>query len=149
MYITPERMILLDTEPMYCLSNLENALRNERILDGVPVDLWLDHQALSMATFLVSVCNIVLVMVEDGAGPSSRIMKLLQRVEVFMKALSQTSQSNANISGAAQVAGPNSPAQPGMGQDGYQREGLGDWCADISKYTLEQATDPRNTRMCR
>ncbi|KAF9966139.1 smg-9, nonsense mediated mRNA decay factor [Mortierella alpina] len=131
MYITPERMILLDTEPIYCLSNLENALRNERILDGVPVDIWLDHQALSMATFLVSVCNIVLVMVEDGAGPSTRIMKLLQRVDVFMKALSQSSQSNANISGAAPLASPNSTAQPSMGQDGYQREGLGDWCADI------------------
>ncbi|KAF9952363.1 smg-9, nonsense mediated mRNA decay factor [Mortierella alpina] len=131
MYITPERMILLDTEPIYCLSNLENALRNERILDGVPVDIWLDHQALSMATFLVSVCNIVLVMVEDGAGPSSRIMKLLQRVEVFMKALSQTSQSNANVNGTPQVASPNSAAQPGMGQDGFQRDGLGDWCADI------------------
>ncbi|KAF9932385.1 smg-9, nonsense mediated mRNA decay factor [Mortierella alpina] len=133
MYITPERMILLDTEPIYCLSNLENALRNERILDGVPVDIWLDHQALSMATFLVSVCNIVLVMVEDGAGPSSRIMKLLQRVEVFMKALSQSSQSNVNINGngAAPVASPNSASQPGMGQDGFQREGLGDWCADI------------------
>ncbi|KAG0213409.1 smg-9, nonsense mediated mRNA decay factor [Mortierella sp. GBA30] len=132
MYITPERMILLDTEPIYCLSNLENALRNERILDGVPIDIWLDYQALSMATFLVSVCNIVLVMTEDGAGASSRTLKLLQRVELFMKALSQTlSPPSNNATGATQIASPGSAGHAGMGQEGFQRDGLGDWCADI------------------
>ncbi|KAG0369179.1 smg-9, nonsense mediated mRNA decay factor [Gamsiella multidivaricata] len=131
MYITPERMILLDTEPIFSLSNLENALRNERIPDGIPVDLWLDHQALVMATFLVSVCNVVLIMTENRSGESSQVLKLFQRVEVFMKALSAAS-SSSNLSIAAQGASVGGAGQPpSMGQEGPQREGLGDWCADI------------------
>ncbi|KAG0002182.1 smg-9, nonsense mediated mRNA decay factor [Entomortierella chlamydospora] len=134
MHITPERMILLDTEPIFCLSNLENALRNERITDGVPLDVWLDHQALTMATFLISVCNVVLVMTGERESGSDRIFKLLQRVEVFMKALSASSSnsSNAPIQGAGTSA--SSTGQSGLGQDGVQREGLGDWCADIGIY---------------
>ncbi|KAG0259751.1 smg-9, nonsense mediated mRNA decay factor [Mortierella polycephala] len=127
MYVTPERMILLDTEPIFCLSNLENALRNERIADGVPVDIWLDHQAMAMATFLMSVCNVVMVMVEDGAGASSRVFKLLQRVEVFMKALSQSS----TLNNTAHAVNSGVGGQPSIAQDGFQRDGLGDWCADI------------------
>ncbi|KAF8936919.1 smg-9, nonsense mediated mRNA decay factor [Dissophora ornata] len=130
MYITPERMILLDTEPIFCLSNLENALRNERITDGVPVDIWLDQQALIMATFLVSVCNVVLVMTEERPVGSSKVFKLLQRVEVFMKALSSASLTlPGNI--ATQGANTGGMGQPSVGQDGFPREGLGDWCADI------------------
>ncbi|KAI1319124.1 smg-9, nonsense mediated mRNA decay factor, partial [Mortierella claussenii] len=140
MYITPERMILLDTEPIFCLSNLENALRNERVSDGVPLDLWLDHQALTMATFLVSVCNVVLVMTDErSSGGSSRILKLLQRVEVFMRALSASSSSTASNQNSstgmnAGMAGQHLQQQQQLamvGQDGSPREGLGDWCADI------------------
>jgi len=129
MYITPERMILLDTEPIYCLSNLENANRLERIPDGIPMDVWPDHQALVMATFLFSVCNVVLVMTEDRPEGNSKILKLLQRVEVFMKALSALSGNPvANPSGATTGAG-----QPPTGQETFQRDGLGEWCADIGK----------------
>lgn len=131
MYITPERMVLLDTEPIYCLSNLENAHRNERIADGVPVDMWLDHQALVMATFLFSVCNVVLVMTDNRPDGNSKTLKLLQRVEVFMKALSAmpgTLSANPGVQGAGAGSG-----QPSIGQDGFQREGLGEWCADIGK----------------
>ncbi|KAF9209223.1 smg-9, nonsense mediated mRNA decay factor [Haplosporangium sp. Z 27] len=130
MYITPERMILLDTEPIFCLSNLENAIRNERISDGIPLDIWLDHQALILATFLISVCNVVLVMTGERENESNRIFKLLQRVELLMKALSASS-SNAGPNTPAQGASTNMASQPGLGQDGIQREGLGDWCADI------------------
>ncbi|KAG0213188.1 smg-9, nonsense mediated mRNA decay factor [Mortierella sp. NVP41] len=127
MYITPERMILLDTEPVFCLSNLENALRNERVADGIPIDIWLDQQALVLATFLISVCNVVLVMGRDDEPASSKSFRLLQRVEVFMKALSAS--SSANPGGPpGQVSGSG---MPGQAPDGFQRDGLGDWCADI------------------
>ncbi|KAG9066905.1 smg-9, nonsense mediated mRNA decay factor [Linnemannia hyalina] len=123
MYITPERMILLDTEPIFCLSNLENALRNERVADGIPIDIWLDQQALVLATFLISVCNVVLVLGKDDEPSSSRSFRLLQRVEVFMKALSAS--SSATQGGV--------PGQ-GTGMSGQTPDGsngLGDWCADI------------------
>lgn len=124
MYITPERMILLDTEPIFCLSNLENALRNERVADGIPIDIWLDQQALVLATFLISVCNVVLVLGKDDEPSSSKSFRLLQRVEVFMKALSATS--------AAQGGAPGQgTGMSGQTPDG--RDGLGDWCADIGK----------------
>ncbi|KAG0278457.1 smg-9, nonsense mediated mRNA decay factor [Linnemannia exigua] len=125
MYITPERMILLDTEPIFSLSNLENALRNERVADGIPIDIWLDQQALILATFLISVCNVVLVLGKDDEPSSSKSFRLLQRVEVFMKALSAS--SSASQGG---VPGQGS-GMSGQAPDGYQRDGLGDWCADI------------------
>ncbi|KAG0295807.1 smg-9, nonsense mediated mRNA decay factor [Linnemannia gamsii] len=125
MYITPERMILLDTEPIFCISNLENALRNERVADGIPIDIWLDQQALILATYLISVCNVVLVLGKDDEPSSSKSFRLLQRVEVFMKALSAS--SSATQSGVpGQGAGVS-----GQTPDGYPRDGLGDWCADI------------------
>ncbi|KAF9151089.1 smg-9, nonsense mediated mRNA decay factor [Linnemannia schmuckeri] len=123
MYITPERMILLDTEPIFCLSNLENALRNERVADGIPIDIWLDQQALVLATFLISVCNVVLFLGKDDEPSSSKSFRLLQRVEVFMKALSASS-SNTQGGIPGQGAGMS-----GQTLDG--RDGLGDWCADI------------------
>ncbi|KAF9128432.1 smg-9, nonsense mediated mRNA decay factor [Mortierella sp. 14UC] len=125
MYITPERMILLDTEPIFCLSNLENALRNERVADGIPIDIWLDQQALVLATFLISVCNVVLVLGKDDEPSSSKSFRLLQRVEVFMKALSA---STSATQGGVSVQGSG---MSGQAPDAYQRDGLGDWCADI------------------
>ncbi|KAF9551832.1 smg-9, nonsense mediated mRNA decay factor [Mortierella hygrophila] len=123
MYITPERMILLDTEPIFCLSNLENALRNERVADGIPIDIWLDQQALVLATFLISVCNVVLVLGKDDEPSSSRSFRLLQRVEVFMKALSASS--------SATQGGVPGQGTGMSGQTSDGSNGLGDWCADI------------------
>lgn len=127
MYVTPERMILLDTEPIFSLSNLENALRNERVPDGIPVDLWLDQQALILATFLLSVCNVVLIMMDESSTGTShqRVLKLLQKAEALMLAMSADSRKH--------------PGNDGLGiysQSGGQPEQplrctLGDGCADI------------------
>ncbi|KAG0322047.1 smg-9, nonsense mediated mRNA decay factor, partial [Podila horticola] len=125
MYITSERMVLLDTEPLFCMSNLENALRNERITEGVPPDMWLDHQALVMTTFLLSVCNVVMIVVDENSNwmGTTKVFKLLQRCELMMKALSLSNSSPAVGAGVA-VGGA-------MGSHATPQEGLGDWCADI------------------
>lgn len=124
MYITSERMVLLDTEPLFCMANLENALRNERITEGVPSDMWLDHQALVMATFLLSVCNVVLIVVDEGSHwmGTTKVFKLLQRCELMMKALSLA---------PGVVAGGGGVGVMPMGSHPPAQEGLGDWCADI------------------
>ncbi|KAF9934303.1 smg-9, nonsense mediated mRNA decay factor [Linnemannia zychae] len=148
MYITPERMILLDTEPIFSLSNLENALRNERVADGIPTDIWLDQQALILATFLISVCNVVLYLSKDDEPYSTKSFRLLQRVEVFMKALSSSSS-------ATQGGGSSLPGQglntSGQTMDGFQRDGLGEWCADIvfiSNKVPPMAFGPDHYRDC-
>lgn len=128
MYITSERMVLLDTEPLFCMANLENALRNERITEGVPPDMWLDHQALVMTTFLLSVCNVVMIVVDEGSHwmGTTKVFKLLQRCELMMKALSLAPGpvvAGGVAGGGAMAMGSHAPAQ----------EGLGDWCADIGK----------------
>ncbi|KAG0352957.1 smg-9, nonsense mediated mRNA decay factor [Podila minutissima] len=129
MYITSERMILLDTEPLFCMSNLENALRNERITEGVPPDMWLDHQALVMTTFLLSVCNVVMIVVDENSHwmGTTKVFKLLQRCELMMKALS-LSNSGSTVGAGGGVAGGGGGA---MGVHATPQEGLGDWCADI------------------
>lgn len=127
MYITSERMILLDTEPLFCMSNLENALRNERITEGVPPDMWLDHQALVMTTFLLSVCNVVMIVVDENSNwmGTTKVFKLLQRCELMMKALS--------LSNSSPVVGAGGAVGGAMGSHATPQEGLGDWCADIGK----------------
>ena len=136
MYVTPERMILLDTEPVFSLSNLENALRNERVPDGVPVDLWLDQQALILATFLLSVCNVVLIMMDESSVGTShqRILKLLQKAEAFMLAMSAASRNHAGSDGQG------ISTQPGAQPEQPLRCTLGDGCADIGMWRKFQFT---------
>ncbi|KAF9424283.1 smg-9, nonsense mediated mRNA decay factor [Podila epigama] len=134
MFITPERMVLLDTEPIFSMSSLEDALRNDRITDGVPVDMWLDHQALLVTSFLLSVCNVVVVMVDESNHwtGTTRVFKLLQRVELMMKALSlSNSGANATAGVVGGSGGANGAGGAGVPIAGPNLEGLGDWCADI------------------
>ncbi|RIB16618.1 hypothetical protein C2G38_1969977, partial [Gigaspora rosea] len=43
-HITPERIILLDTQPVFSLSVLEHAMRNDYIPDNISPELWLELQ---------------------------------------------------------------------------------------------------------
>ncbi|CAO3643759.1 unnamed protein product [Mucor fragilis] len=81
MYITPERAILLDTEPILNWTTLDNALRHGS-LGGLHPDVWLEMESLYNVIFLMSVCNSVLV-VSDGPEIDMDVLKLIQRAEML------------------------------------------------------------------
>lgn len=81
MYITPERAILLDTEPILSWTILDDALRHGS-LGGLHPDVWLEMESLYNMIFLMSVCNSVLV-VSDGPEMDMDVLKLIQRAEML------------------------------------------------------------------
>ncbi|SAL95915.1 hypothetical protein [Absidia glauca] len=81
MHVCPERMILLDTEPIMCWTVLEKALRYHST-DGTHPDLWLEMDALYNLVFLLSVCNVVIV-VSDGTELDINMIRCLQRAEML------------------------------------------------------------------
>ncbi|CAO3590408.1 unnamed protein product [Absidia cylindrospora] len=81
MYICPERMILLDTEPIMCWTVLEKALRHHST-DGLLPDMWLEMDALYSLVFMLSVCNVV-VVVSAGTNLDVDLMHCLQRAEML------------------------------------------------------------------
>ncbi|KAI8100059.1 uncharacterized protein BX664DRAFT_382500 [Halteromyces radiatus] len=81
MYICPERMILLDTEPILCWSVLEKAIRHH-LTDGLSLDLWLEMEALYNLVFLLSVCNVVMVVL-TGTDIDVEMIRCLQRAEML------------------------------------------------------------------
>ncbi|CEP17634.1 hypothetical protein [Parasitella parasitica] len=81
MYITPERAILLDTEPIQSWTILDNVLRNGS-LGGIHPDLWLEMESLYDIIFMMSVCNIILV-VNDGPEIDVDVLRLIQRAEML------------------------------------------------------------------
>ncbi|ORZ24668.1 hypothetical protein BCR42DRAFT_403419 [Absidia repens] len=81
MHICPERMILLDTEPIMCWTVLEKALRHHST-DGLLPDMWLEMDALYNLVFMLSVCNVVIV-VSAGTNLDMDLMHCLQRAEML------------------------------------------------------------------
>ncbi|OAD08373.1 hypothetical protein MUCCIDRAFT_158586 [Mucor lusitanicus CBS 277.49] len=81
MYITPERAILLDTEPILSWTLLDNALGHGS-LGGLHPDVWLEMESLYNMIFLISVCNSVLV-VNDGPEMDMDVLRLIQRAEML------------------------------------------------------------------
>ncbi|KAK4510329.1 uncharacterized protein ATC70_004759 [Mucor velutinosus] len=81
MYITPERAILLDTEPILSWTILDDALRHGS-LGGLHPDVWLEMESLYSIIFLMSVCNSVLV-VNDSPEIDLDVLKLIQRAEML------------------------------------------------------------------
>ncbi|CAB4379049.1 unnamed protein product [Rhizophagus irregularis] len=64
-HVTPEKIVLLDAQPIYSLSVLEHAIRNDYIPDNITPEVWLELQSLQLALFLYSVCNVVMVVTES------------------------------------------------------------------------------------
>ncbi|KAL1933600.1 hypothetical protein VTP01DRAFT_7690 [Rhizomucor pusillus] len=79
--ISPERIILLDTEPLLSTSMIEDALRSGSF-DGMPPDLWCEVQALYDTIFLLSACN-VLIVVTEGTEADLEVLDLLKRAEML------------------------------------------------------------------
>lgn len=81
MYITPERAILLDTEPICCWTVLDDVLRNGT-MGGLHPDLWLEMESIYNMIYMFSVCNVVLI-VNDGPHIDNDILQLVQRAEML------------------------------------------------------------------
>ncbi|KAI9261704.1 hypothetical protein BY458DRAFT_515678 [Sporodiniella umbellata] len=81
MYVTPERVILLDTEPLLSWAVLEKALRSE-VLEGMSPDVWLEMGNIYNLIFLLSVCNVLLV-VSEGPRIDLDLLRLVQRAELL------------------------------------------------------------------
>ncbi|KAG1221268.1 hypothetical protein G6F35_006113 [Rhizopus arrhizus] len=81
MYVTPERAILLDTEPLLSWTVLEKVLRNES-LEGLNPDVYLEMDSIYHLLFLLSICNVVLI-VSNGPEVDLDILQLLQRAELL------------------------------------------------------------------
>ncbi|KAI9365211.1 hypothetical protein BD770DRAFT_378036 [Pilaira anomala] len=81
MYITPERAILLDTEPLSCWTILDEVLRTGTV-HGLHPDLWLEMETLYNIIFMFSICNVVLI-VNDGPEIDNDLLQLVQRAEML------------------------------------------------------------------
>lgn len=80
-YMTPERAILLDTEPISCWTVLDQVLRNGT-LGGLNPDIWLEMESIYNMLFMFSVCNVVLI-VNEGPDIDIDILQLVQRAEML------------------------------------------------------------------
>ncbi|KAI9018569.1 hypothetical protein CLU79DRAFT_760940 [Phycomyces nitens] len=81
MHITPERTILLDTEPILSWSVMDRALRTGG-LEGLPPDIWVEMESLYQLVFMLSVCNVVMI-VSEGSEVDSLILQCLKRAEML------------------------------------------------------------------
>ncbi|GAA5809712.1 hypothetical protein MFLAVUS_003125 [Mucor flavus] len=81
MYITPERAILLDTEPLSCWTVLDQVLRTGTV-NGLPPDQWLEMETIYNIIFMFSICNVVLI-VNDGPDIDMDLLQLVQRAEML------------------------------------------------------------------
>ncbi|KAL1924104.1 uncharacterized protein VTP21DRAFT_7139 [Calcarisporiella thermophila] len=80
-YITPERIILLDTQPILSLSVLERALKHEAMVENLGPEVWLELHSLQLAILLFSICNVVLVVTDKE--PDEMMLEFLRRVDML------------------------------------------------------------------
>lgn len=80
MYITPERAILLDSEPICSWTVLDQVLRTG--LTGLQPEIWLEMETLYNIIFMFSICNVILV-VNEGPDIDMDLLQLVQRAEML------------------------------------------------------------------
>ncbi|PVD28328.1 hypothetical protein C0Q70_10915 [Pomacea canaliculata] len=63
MFATPERIILLDSQPVLSPSILDCMIRHEKKYpaDYTSTENWIEMQSLQIATFLMTVCHVIIV----------------------------------------------------------------------------------------
>jgi len=81
MYVTAERIILLDTQPVLSWSVLEHTLRYGTT-DGLPADIWRDLKSLHSIMFLLAISDVVLV-VSEGADADFDMLRCLKRADML------------------------------------------------------------------
>lgn len=97
MFITTERMILLDTQPLLCLAMMDGMLRYER---KIPTDYsslhnFIEVQSVQLLTFMLSVCNVILVAYDWFID--FNLLKVIQDAEM-LKPSTQASSSSTDSS---------------------------------------------------
>ncbi|XP_059141163.1 nonsense-mediated mRNA decay factor SMG9-like [Physella acuta] len=97
MFVTSERVILLDTQPLLSASMMDCLLRYERKFPSEYTSLqnYIEMQSLQLLTFLLSVCNIILVA--DDWFIDMNLMQLIQDAEM-LKPSTQPPSSGENVS---------------------------------------------------
>ncbi|XP_065056702.1 nonsense-mediated mRNA decay factor SMG9-like isoform X2 [Rhopilema esculentum] len=83
MFVTPERLIFLDTQPLMSPSILDRFLRHERKVpsDFGTAETCVEMQSLQILTFLFAVCHVVLVVTDHFSDNS--LLKLLKTAEML------------------------------------------------------------------
>ncbi|CAO3677308.1 unnamed protein product [Umbelopsis vinacea] len=81
MYVTAERIILLDTQPVLSWSVLEHTLRHGTT-DGLPGDIWRDLKSLQSIMLLLAISDVVLV-VSEGAEADFEMLRCLKRADML------------------------------------------------------------------
>ncbi|ORZ00194.1 hypothetical protein BCR43DRAFT_132176 [Syncephalastrum racemosum] len=82
MILTQERVILLDTEPVLSTSVLADVAQKGHSMEGLRGELWLETETLYSLIFMLSVCN-VLVVVSEGGDMDIQLLQLLRRAEML------------------------------------------------------------------
>lgn len=97
MFVTSDRVILMDTEPLLSACMMDCLLRYERKIPPEYSSLqnFIEMQSMQMSTFLLSVCNIVLVAVDWFVDLS--LLRLLQDAEMLKPSTQPSSSSADNI----------------------------------------------------
>ncbi|KAI7865900.1 hypothetical protein BDF14DRAFT_1819129 [Spinellus fusiger] len=81
MHITPERIILLDTEPLLSWSSMDKTLKAGGF-EGLPPDVWLEMECIYQLAFMLSVCNVVMVVLE-GAAVDTSLLQNIRKAEIL------------------------------------------------------------------
>ncbi|KAH9503704.1 smg-9, nonsense mediated mRNA decay factor [Bulinus truncatus] len=83
MFVTSERVILLDTQPLLSASMMDCLLRFERKFPSEYTSLqnFIEMQSMQLLTFLLSVCNIILVA--DDWFIDINFLRLIQDAEML------------------------------------------------------------------
>ncbi|XP_067666070.1 nonsense-mediated mRNA decay factor SMG9-like [Haliotis asinina] len=86
MYVTPERIIFLDTQPVLSASILDQMIHQDKKYPSeyTSVENCIEMQSLQMAAFLMTVCNVILV-VQDWFTDVS-FLRFLKNAEMLKPA---------------------------------------------------------------
>ena len=95
MFVTSDRIILLDTEPLLSASMMDCLLRYERKFPPEYTSLqnFMEMQSMQLLTFLLSVCNIVLVA--DDWFVDMSLLRLIQDAEMLKPSTQPSSSSSS------------------------------------------------------
>lgn len=83
LFVTKERILLLDTQPVLSSSVLDDLLSHEKNLppEYTSAENYADMQSLQLAAFLMTVCHVVLVVIDWL--PDLSLMEFLKRAEML------------------------------------------------------------------
>ncbi|KAI8772805.1 protein SMG9 [Biomphalaria glabrata] len=98
MFVTSERVILLDTQPLLSASMMDCLLRYERKFPSEYTSLqnFIEMQSMQLLTFLLSVCNIILIA--DDWFIDINFLRLIQDAEMLKPSTQPPSATADNIS---------------------------------------------------